>query len=134
MAVILGIDYGQKRIGLALTDETETIAQSINPITVKNSEDALKQLDAFLKDNNIASILIGLPLGIDEKPTQMSNEVLNFADKLKKLTGIEYDTWNETLTSEIAKTNPIGLGKGEIDSESARIILQEFLDFRKENV
>jgi len=127
--MVLGIDYGRKRIGLAVSDETETIAVAINPIFVKDRNKVTLALLEIIKVNRVNKILVGLPLGIGEKPTKMSNEIKGFTKVLKENARINIEFWNETSTSEIAKNNIITT-RG-IDSQSARIILQEYLDFNK---
>jgi putative holliday junction resolvase len=122
MGVLLGIDYGRRRVGLAISDESESIAQGIDAVLRD------KQNKFFIK------LIIGIPLGYNGKPTQMSNEVVEFASDLKELSGIEYVMWNETSTSEIARFNLRDTGKYNIDSEAARIILQEYLDFKKTGI
>jgi len=79
-------------------------------------------------------LLIGYPLGIDLKPTQMSIEVDKFISELEIEIKLKIIKWNEVGTSKIAQSNLRAKGnkKGNIDSESARIILQEYLDFKTE--
>lgn len=131
MALILGIDYGTKRIGTSISDETETIAQAFEILEVKNDDEALEKLNALIQKYSISFLVIGLPLGLEFKPTQMSNQIEEFAKKLSNLTKLEYKTWNETLTSEVAKKNRLTFKKGYVDSEAARIMLQEYLDFKR---
>lgn len=132
MGRVLAIDYGRKRIGLALSDETQTIAQSIQRIDVPDepADFVVQELKQLAKDNDIQLILVGLPLGLDEKPTQMSQEVESFVAKITPTLQIECKLWNETSTSELAKMNLKGNIKERIDSEAARIMLQEYLDFQ----
>lgn len=131
MAFILGIDYGTKRIGTAISDETETIAQAFEILEVKNEDDGIEKLKELIEKYDISYFVIGQPLGIDSKPTQMSNQIDKFAEKLSENVKKEYTAWNETLTSEVAKKNRLNFKRGYIDSEAARIMLQEYLDFKR---
>ncbi len=133
MNSILGIDYGEKRIGIAISDETNSIAFPYKILTINSRDEALKQVSEIIKQNNINLVIIGLPLGIESKPTQMSAKVIDFANELKELTQVDYKTWDETLTSEMVKNNKyIHVKKGQIDSKAAQIILQEYLDWERE--
>jgi putative holliday junction resolvase len=134
MGVLLGIDYGRRRVGLAISDESESIAQGIDAVLRDKQNKFLQELLEIIKTRAIIKLIIGIPLGYNGKPTQMSNEVVEFASDLKELSGIEYVMWNETSTSEIARFNLRDTGKYNIDSEAARIILQEYLDFKKTGI
>jgi putative holliday junction resolvase len=131
--MILAIDYGTKRIGLAISDETETIAMPISPIISSKANYIFDELAKLKEKFKINKIVIGSPLGLDNKPTLMSNEIKQFGENLSAKIMIELIFWNETLTSHIAKKNLNKADRsGKLDSESARIILQEYLDFQKE--
>src|SRR4051812_8738559 len=103
MGLILGIDYGTKRIGTSISDETETIAQAFEIVEVKNEKDATEKLSRIIKKYGVRLFIIGAPLGLESKPTQMSEKIQKFADELTNSTTIEHESWNETLTSEAAK-------------------------------
>ena len=124
--MILAIDYGRRRMGLALSDETELIATAIDHIIVKDFNDSVLKALFIIKKLNAEKIVIGLPLGDDNKPTKMSIEIEEFAQKIKDNGKIEIIFWNEVGTSKLAKNN--SNNRKGIDSNSARIILQEYLD------
>ena len=131
MSKILAIDYGRKRIGLALSDEDEFIAFTINPVSAENFTKLFQLLLKRIKESNPSTLLVGYPLGIDLKPTQMSIEVDQFIEKLKENFNFPIEKWNEVGTSKLAQKNIKNSRNKSIDSESARIILQEYLDFKK---
>jgi putative transcription antitermination factor YqgF len=128
MQKILSIDFGSKRVGLAEAKDSP-IAFAIDPIAYSDYKNMLSDLAKMIKAFEYSKILIGLPLGYENKETEMSKKVRSFSSDLEKALEGEYEIifWNEVFTSEIAKTNLKGLKKS-IDSESARIILQEYLD------
>lgn len=130
MPKIISIDFGLKRVGLA---EADSIAFPLEAITYNEYTKLLELLTSLIKANSYEKILIGLPLGYDEKETEMSKKVRLFSEDLEESLGEGYEIifWNEVLTSELAKQNLQGMKKS-IDSESARIILQEYLDFQNE--
>jgi len=130
---ILSIDYGTKRVGLALSDETQTFAHRIEPIVnFKDEKELLIKLAKLIEFEQAAEIIIGLPLGVDEKDTEMSKKIQNFVQTLKTIVKSSVKTVNETYTTRSAYSN-LGINKSikSIDSESARILLQEYLDDKK---
>ena len=131
--MVLAIDYGRKRMGLAISDETETIAVAMPAIISKTPKQTFAELKDIFKKYGIDKVVIGAPLGLEEKPTQMSEEVKKFSTDLLKHIKTDVSFWNETFTSHIAKKNLKKDNRsGKLDSESARIILQEYLDYQKE--
>lgn len=135
MQKILSIDFGTKRVGLASYEEGNVLAFSDSPIIYSDYGVMIGQLTELIKNQNYNMIILGLPLGIDNKETQMSQKVRLFCDDLKKELNpaIQIIMWNEILTSKVAGNNlrKMKFSKS-IDSESARIILQEYLDHNNE--
>jgi len=130
---ILSIDYGTKRVGLALSDETQTFAHRIEPIVnFKDEKELLIKLAKLIEFEQAAEIIIGLPLGVDEKDTEMSKKIQDFVQILRTIVKSNVKTVNETYTTRSAYSN-LGINKSikSIDSESARILLQEYLDDKK---
>lgn len=132
MQKILSIDFGSKRVGLAEADDN-LIAFAIDPITYTDYNKMLSEIITLINVEGYSKLIIGLPLGYEYKETQMSKVVRSFATDLKKELGGAYEIifWNEVLTSEMAKKNLQGTKKS-VDSEAARIILQEYLDHKNE--
>ena len=133
MGRILGVDYGEIRIGLALSDKTKRIAFPFKTIKNKNID---LLLDFFRKLNfekNIDSIVIGLPLGMNGKDTLQTKNVRIFSKSLSIL-GLPIFFQDERLTSLSAKKSLIkqniktGHNKEKIDEIAATIFLQQFLD------
>ncbi len=139
MAKALGIDYGKARIGLSISDDSQTIASAFKTLHKKDEQKALSHITDIVLKDNISTIVIGLPLGLDGNKTEMSDIINTFATKLEVLLqthGISPTIilWNESLTSFEAYGNLKQKGfkkfriQEHLDSEAARIILQEFLD------
>ncbi len=130
MGKILAIDYGTKKLGIALSDETQTIAYSDSPIFAKDDKSAISQITEITQKEEVEKIILGLPLGYEQKPTQMSEKIKKFKEKLQQSVNIDILLWNEVGTSKLALEGIMssGLKSKSIDSESARIILQEYLD------
>lgn len=121
---ILGIDYGAKRIGLALSDERESLAF---PLTIlSNSKSVFKKIKEVCEKNNVSKIVLGIPLGYKAKSDLTEKAVQNFKLQLQKEISLELIFENEVLTTQQAERFQ---GKNKkIDSSAAAIILQTYLD------
>ena len=128
--MIIALDYGTKRVGVAVTEDTERIAVSTNPILYKIESELLVSLSEVIKKYTPNLIILGIPLGHEDKPTQMSIKVKEFAQTIRDEFNLEIIFWNEVMTSRAASQFVKNDKSGKLDSESARIILQEYLDFR----
>ena len=82
MGRILAIDFGEKRIGLAQTDEMKMIA---SPLDTISSKDIFKYLDNYFKTENIESIVIGEPKTLDNKPALITEKIIAFKNRLNKM-------------------------------------------------
>jgi putative Holliday junction resolvase len=131
---ILGIDFGLKRIGLALSDPLLIFSYPFK--TIKNDNSLWKNLELILKEKNVKKIILGYPLKEDRTKTDVTEEVLKFKKSLSGRFNGEVILWDESYTSEMAKQIVIKSvtkkskrrEKGLIDQNSAAIILQEYLD------
>ena len=134
MGRILGVDYGDSRIGLSISDHTKSIAFPFKTIKNNNSIDSL--IESFRKlmvEKKIESIVLGLPLGMNGKDTNQTKKVRLFSKSIKIL-GLPVFFQDERLTSISAKRSLIkeniktGHNKWKIDERAATIFLQQFLD------
>ena len=130
----LAIDYGEKRIGLAVSDELHIIAKPMSTLKVKSLSDAVSKIQRIAKSQGIDKIVIGLPLGSKGGETKQSIQTRYFANALESTNGTEIEFWNESFSTQQAKSlpNKTSSKKKNPDSEAARIILQEFLDSKNE--
>jgi len=135
----LSLDYGLKRIGVSVSDASKTYAFQRDYFI--NNEKFLSSLMDLIKSENIIKIIIGRPLRFNSEKTHITDDVDNFSKKLiKKLKNksIECEVifFDERLTSSLAQFNLNASGlskkkrkdKGNIDTISAQIILQDYLD------
>lgn len=121
---VLGIDYGTKRIGLAISDETQTLARELSILSPNEFWQNLKDLIA---EHAIEKIVIGLPIGMSGQGTDKTAEVQEFRDKLQlRMPNIELEFVDERLTSALAAE--IAGDDRNIDSLAAQLILQTYLD------
>ena len=121
---ILGIDYGEKRVGIAASDADEQIAFEIGIIP---AEDFFRQLPEVISQREIQKIVIGLPLNMSGQATEKTAEVRNFAEKLKSLLPeMQFDYADERLSSQMASS--ISGSQKNIDGLAAQVFLQNYLD------
>ena len=134
---ILAIDYGDARIGLALSDESETLA---SPIGTYKSQSMRKDIDyiaALAKEKQAGLIVLGLPVNMDGSSGERVSKTKSFGNVLERVSGIQVEYKDERLTTVTAEQTLIECGmrrekrKRIIDTLSAQIILQSYLDARK---
>src|ERR1700704_287240 len=99
MGVILAIDYGQKRLGLALSDEHGVTSRPFAIWTRINRRRDLARLRELVRKEGIRHIIVGLPLHLDGTPSEMSEEVKAFAARIEKALGIRVEMMDERLSS-----------------------------------
>jgi putative Holliday junction resolvase len=129
---ILSIDYGKKRIGLALSDPLFTFAYSFK--TLINDKNLWKNVAEVIKEKNVVKVILGLPN--EEKNKLLVTQISNFKKEIERRFNLEVITWDEEYTSVIAQKRIIESvtkkknrrDKGLIDRNSAAVILQEYLD------
>ncbi len=125
---ILGIDYGEKRIGIAISDENAIIASRYK--ILQNNKSFIDNFNNIIISYKIEKIVVGLPLNENGKEGVSSKKVKDFVRTLD-IGNIEVVYWNETLTTYDAGLilKKTGRGKKErVDDIAAQIILQEYLD------
>ena len=133
MKRILAIDYGDVRVGLAISDLTQTIAQPFKTLLYSNSNNLLNQLDNIVKENDIGLIVVGIPYNMKGEDTQQTSKVRKFISLIQDNLMIEIKLIDERLTSLEAKkimhkmNIKTGSNKTKIDKIAASIILQEYL-------
>ena len=134
MGRFLGIDHGDRRVGLALSDPLKIIAKPFQTITYKNVEHLCSQLKSIIIDNDVERIVLGMPIGMQGQRTQQTEKVTEFADVLKSEMNIPISLEDERLSSVSAEKALIqqnvktGHNKGRIDETAAAIFLQQYLE------
>jgi len=130
---VLAIDYGQKRVGLAVTDPLQIIANSLDTVHVKDIWDYLSN---YLRAEKVEKILVGYPMQMNNQPSQAVKFVNPFVKKLvQTYPEIPVELVDERFTSKMAQQTVIDAGlkkkdrqnKELIDKISATIILQSYL-------
>ncbi|MGD0905984.1 MAG: Holliday junction resolvase RuvX [Candidatus Acidiferrales bacterium] len=143
--VILAIDYGQKRLGLALSDEGGLAARPFETWTRTNRRGDLARLRDLVRKQGVRRIVVGLPLHLDGTPSEISEEARRFAVRVEKALGLPVEMMDERLSSWEAKqtisaTNShprarrrddgrssTAVRKVPLDDVAAAIILRDYL-------
>lgn len=133
---ILGIDYGSKRTGIAISDPMGIIAQPQEVIQYSDSEELVARVGTLVSEKDIRKIVVGIPKTLSNGESEMTKTVSAFVKDLQSsYPDIEIITWDERLTSMQADRVLIEAGvrrekrKTRIDSLAASIMLQSYLDF-----
>jgi putative Holliday junction resolvase len=128
----LGLDFGQKRIGVAVSDPFGMMAMPL--AFVPNTPEAIGAIKALVSQYQIGVIVLGLPLNMKGEETPSSQKVRAFAEKLKKSTGLPVHFQDERFSTQAVERMLIGADmkrdkrKLVIDSQAAAFVLQGFLD------
>ncbi|MDR1801354.1 MAG: Holliday junction resolvase RuvX [Lachnospiraceae bacterium] len=134
---ILGLDYGSKTVGVAVSDSLCLTAQAVETIT-RNSENKLRRtlarIEALVKEYEVSLIVLGLPLLWNNDMAERAQETAIFRDMLERRTGLKVVYQDERLTTDEAERTLIESGirrenrKKYIDQIAAVLILQSYLD------
>ena len=131
---VLGLDFGERRIGLALSDPLGIIAKPLTIIDRKKTADHISRISEIVSERKITSIVVGLPLTLKGDYSKQTEIVLAFIDQLKSDLQIPIMTVDERLSSVAAEKSlqaqavKTGHNKGRVDETAAAIFLQEYLD------
>ena len=118
---ILGIDYGQAKIGLAISADSLALPLKI----IKNTDDLQEEIKKIIETEGIDLVVVGLPLGKMGEETDSSARARSFAKNLQKSLPVPVELFDERLTT--AQTKSLGV-KGDDDAHAASLILQSFID------
>jgi len=119
----LGIDYGSKRVGVALSDEDGRIAFPL--ATLPNNSNLIKEIEKICKERGVGAIVLGESLDYKGKPNQIQSAIANCKLKIEKFTGLAVVYQQEFLTSKQAERSTT---KASADASAAALILQGYLD------
>jgi len=129
----LGIDYGTKRIGVAVSDDTGSVAFPLT--TVASDREALSRVAALAKENNVETIVLGESRDFKGEPNPVMEDIEQFKKDIAELSGLPVEYEQELFTSSMAarqfapdgsrKENP---SQEKLDASAAALILQGYLD------
>jgi putative Holliday junction resolvase len=136
MHKVMALDIGTKRIGIALSDYLQMLANGVECIDRNPEDKALERIAQLARENNVQKIIVGLPLNMDGSRGEQAQDCVNFASKITghcKSCGFTVIYEDERLTSETAEENlrsrkiDFRKNKSLVDIESACIILEQYL-------
>lgn len=134
MGRVLALDYGDSKIGVAISDPMRIIAKPIKVIKNSNFNSVLKEINNIIIEFKIKEILIGFPITLKNKKSLQTEKVIKFIDLLKENIELPIHSYDERLTSKMAIKSLIlqgvktGHNKKDIDKTAAAIFLQNYLD------
>ena len=134
---VLGVDHGQARIGLAISDELGMLAHPLETVPATPIDAATKRIAQLAREKDVQAVVIGLPRHMSGESGTAAEEVNAFAAKLRPLLHCSVVMWDERLTTTAAHRALRDAGKktrstrGVVDQVAAQMILQGYLDSRQ---
>ena len=137
---LLAVDWGERRIGLALSDETQTLAQPLATLTRRAGKRfPMAQLLEQITNNHVVGIIVGLPLDEAGAEGDAAHAARALADDIKRRVGgdLEVQMWDERMTTArvLAAVREMGGStrgrKEDVDAMAAALLLQHYMDTRK---
>lgn len=135
---IIGLDFGSKTVGVAVSDELLITAQGIE-IVRRKSENKLRQtlarIEELIKEYNVDKIVLGFPKNMNNSEGERCEKTLEFKEMLERRTGLTVELWDERLTTVAADNLMMEAGirrenrKEYVDQIAASFILQGYLDY-----
>lgn len=134
---VMALDYGEVRIGVAMTDLMRLIASPFETYVRKSLDQDLDHICTLINDNSVKTVVVGLPLNMDGTEGERAQKTREFVDVLKKKTNVEFVFQDERLSSVSAEELLLEGGmkrkdrKQNIDKVAAAIILESYLNSKK---
>lgn len=135
---LLGVDFGLRRIGLAISDEAGRWALPLTTLERRDDRGAARQIHRIAVEQSVSGLVLGEPLGLDGEANEASERVRRFGRRLEAVTGLPVELIPEALTSVEAEERLRSAGldprrhRDKVDAVAAQILLQEALDCRQE--
>ncbi|MDZ7795742.1 MAG: Holliday junction resolvase RuvX [Candidatus Marinimicrobia bacterium] len=137
MGRILAVDFGGRRIGVAVSDPLRIIACPLDTLHISSQAEGIRRLVSLCREHEIETLIMGYPLGNSGNKTDQTRIVERVIKDLEEKIAIPVIKWDERFTSiqaaDILRSQGIKARdqKGKVDALAARIILQEYLDSRR---
>lgn len=133
-ARVMALDWGVRRIGIAVTDELGLAAHGLPTLIRKNIQRDLEALAALIREREIETLVVGNPLHMDGHESRSSRQAVRFAQRLAKHARVNLELWDERLTSweaqQMSKTSSINLAA--TDRIAAVLLLESYLAANRE--
>ncbi|GGJ12001.1 putative pre-16S rRNA nuclease [Alicyclobacillus cellulosilyticus] len=134
---ILAVDYGQARIGLALSDPTGMVAQALAVLPRRSDAEAAAEVARLAQDHGVERIVVGLPRNMDGSEGETAARCRRFARQLTAASGLPVEMYDERLTTAAAERMLVAADVGRrkrrqvLDAVAATLLLQGYLDARR---
>lgn len=134
---IMALDFGTKRIGVAMSDELMITSQGYGKIERADLKKDLEEIAKLVSVHGVSEVVVGLPLNMNGTHSQKTKEALEFVENLSRAVTVPVKTWDERLTSAQAERSMLEADMSRAkrkklsDKLAAQIILQSYLDSRK---
>ncbi len=135
---ILGLDFGERRVGIAISDPTGTIARPLQVLVRASRKEDFDAIAAIVAEHDVGLVVIGQPLSLDGTAGPQARRVAGYTAALADFLPVEVISWDERFTTVTAdeimrqnrkeKDRRRARGGGEIDTIAAAVILQGYLD------
>ena len=130
---VLAVDFGEKRVGLAVSDETGAVVVPVGAISRTSDEKAAALVAEAARERDVGRLVVGLPVGLDGTEGPAAERVRRFVRRLERASGLPVDLHGEGLTSAEADRRLLAAGAsarrrpGARDAEAAAILLADYL-------
>jgi putative Holliday junction resolvase len=121
---VVALDYGSARCGVAVSDPTGTLATPLEPILRPNTRKGFNRLLATIREQEPASVVVGLPLSLSGHDSAQTREARSFAERLEHALGLPVELYDERFTTALAQQRP---GATAEDSRAAAVLLEDWL-------
>ncbi len=133
---VLGIDYGERRMGVAISDETRTVATPLAVIAYDSIKEACREVEQYRSETSAEEIVVGMPISLGGFHGDSAKRVGEFIENLSRFVSVPIVTWDERFSTVSANQALIEGGarrvkrKQVVDKLAAQIMLQHYLDSR----
>jgi len=134
---ILAVDWGERRIGLAISDPSGIIATGLETLTVRGAQDGVRRVAEVAAENEAGRIVVGLPLLMSGERGEAAEAAEKFAARVAERTGLPVDTYDERLTTALSQRRlretgvRTGHERGRVDQGAAIALLESYLERRR---
>ena len=134
LQTLSGLDFGDKTIGIAISDKTHTIATPVMTLQRKGIKKDIKELTKLFKKHNVGGVVLGLPLSLNGNENERTQKVKIFANHIEKITNLKVAFYDERFSSDVVfkqlRNTKLSISKikKKLNHLAATYILQGFLD------
>jgi putative Holliday junction resolvase len=139
MARLLGLDIGERRIGVAVSDPTQTVVRPLTTIVRASRQEDFQAIQDLVQKHEAEGIIVGLPISLDGTEGPQARQTRRYAERLSAAVSVPIEYWDERYSSATAVEILQSRGRrrrnrGEIDATAAAVILQSYLDAQAPSV